>query len=218
MSGQARDIKLSQPAHRGLSQLRHQAVERRALLPDERLRRASRASIRPTVDAHASTAGSAARPLKAARAVTAALDACAFDDAADALYRFIWNVFCDWYVELAKPILNGDDEAAKAETRAMAAWVLDDHPEAAAPGHAVHHRGAVGADRAGGPGARAAADRRALAGPAGQLRRRGGRGRDRPGHRRHHRGPLGARRAERAAGRAAGPDGHRGRARPRRRR
>ena len=42
-----------------------------------------------------------------------------------ALYRFIWNVFCDWYLELAKPILNGADEAAKAETRAMAAWVLD---------------------------------------------------------------------------------------------
>ena len=63
--------------------------------------------------------------VKTARAVTAALEACAFDDAANALYRFIWNVFCDWYLELAKPILNGDDEAAKAETRAMAAWVLD---------------------------------------------------------------------------------------------
>ncbi len=62
--------------------------------------------------------------VKAAAEVTTALDACAFDDAASALYRFIWNIFCDWYVELAKPILNGADEAAKAETRAMAAWVL----------------------------------------------------------------------------------------------
>ncbi|MEO8926944.1 MAG: valine--tRNA ligase [Caulobacteraceae bacterium] len=62
--------------------------------------------------------------LKAARAVTAALDTCAFDDAAGALYRFIWNVYCDWYLEVAKAILNGDDEAARAETRAMAAWVL----------------------------------------------------------------------------------------------
>lgn len=53
--------------------------------------------------------------------MTAALQACAFDDATKALYRFIWNVVCDWYVELAKPVLNGDDEAAKAETRAMAA-------------------------------------------------------------------------------------------------
>jgi valyl-tRNA synthetase len=57
--------------------------------------------------------------------VTRALETCAFDDAAGALYRFIWNVFCDWYLELAKPILNGADGAAKAETRATAAWALD---------------------------------------------------------------------------------------------
>ncbi|MEW6017515.1 MAG: class I tRNA ligase family protein, partial [Pseudomonadota bacterium] len=51
--------------------------------------------------------------------------ACSFDEAANGLYRFIWNVYCDWYVELAKPLLNGQDEAAKAETQATAAWVLD---------------------------------------------------------------------------------------------
>jgi valyl-tRNA synthetase len=62
---------------------------------------------------------------KTTEAVTRALTDCAFDEAASALYRFIWNVFCDWYVELAKPILSGDDEAAKAETRATAAWTLD---------------------------------------------------------------------------------------------
>ncbi|HVZ29495.1 MAG TPA: valine--tRNA ligase [Asticcacaulis sp.] len=62
---------------------------------------------------------------KCRAAVTAALEACAFDDAANGLYRFIWNVFCDWYLELAKPILNGDDQAAKDEIRAMTAWVLD---------------------------------------------------------------------------------------------
>ena len=59
------------------------------------------------------------------REVTAALEACAFDDAAAAIYRFVWNVFCDWHLELAKPVLNGPDEAAKAETRATTAWVLD---------------------------------------------------------------------------------------------
>jgi valyl-tRNA synthetase len=62
---------------------------------------------------------------KTVKAVTEGFEACAFDDAAGALYRFIWNVFCDWYLELAKPILNGSDEAATAETRATAAWVLD---------------------------------------------------------------------------------------------
>jgi valyl-tRNA synthetase len=63
--------------------------------------------------------------VKTVAEVTAGLEACAFDDVANSLYRFIWNVFCDWYVELSKPVLNGDDEAAKAETRAMTAWVLD---------------------------------------------------------------------------------------------
>jgi valyl-tRNA synthetase len=62
---------------------------------------------------------------RTAKLVTQALADCGFDEAAGALYRFIWNVFCDWYVELAKPILNGADEAAKAETQATAAWVLD---------------------------------------------------------------------------------------------
>jgi valyl-tRNA synthetase len=58
-------------------------------------------------------------------AVTEALERCAFDQAADALYRFVWNHFCDWWLELAKPVLSGSDEGAKAETRAMAAWILD---------------------------------------------------------------------------------------------
>ncbi|HEY2659617.1 MAG TPA: valine--tRNA ligase [Caulobacteraceae bacterium] len=63
--------------------------------------------------------------VKTVQDVTVALEACAFDVAAATIYRFIWNVVCDWYVELSKPILNGTDEAAKAETRAMTAWTLD---------------------------------------------------------------------------------------------
>ncbi len=62
---------------------------------------------------------------KAERAVSEAIEGGRFDDAAGALYRFIWNVFCDWYLELAKPVFQGADEAAKAETRAMTAWTLD---------------------------------------------------------------------------------------------
>ena len=56
---------------------------------------------------------------------TEALVSYRFNDAANAVYRFVWNVFCDWYLELAKPLLMGEDEAAKAETRATAAWTLD---------------------------------------------------------------------------------------------
>ena len=62
---------------------------------------------------------------KAERAVSEAIEGGRFDDAAGALYRFVWNVFCDWYLELAKPVFQGSDEAAKAETRAMTAWTLD---------------------------------------------------------------------------------------------
>jgi len=57
--------------------------------------------------------------------VTRELEAFRFNDAAGAIYKFSWNVFCDWYLELAKPTFMGDDEAAKAETRATAAWALD---------------------------------------------------------------------------------------------
>ena len=63
--------------------------------------------------------------VKAEREVASAIEGGRFDDAASALYRFVWNVFCDWYLELAKPVFTGADEAAKAETRAMTAWTLD---------------------------------------------------------------------------------------------
>ncbi|MBT3070190.1 valine--tRNA ligase [Rhodomicrobium sp. Az07] len=61
-----------------------------------------------------------------AAAVTEAIEAYRFNDAAGAVYRFVWNRFCDWYLEFAKPVFMGDDEAAKAETQAMAAWTLDE--------------------------------------------------------------------------------------------
>jgi len=48
-----------------------------------------------------------------------------FNDAAGAAYKFVWNTFCDWHLELLKPIFNGDDADAKAEAQAVAAYVLD---------------------------------------------------------------------------------------------
>ncbi|GAM99132.1 valyl-tRNA synthetase [alpha proteobacterium U9-1i] len=62
---------------------------------------------------------------KALAAVTSELEARRFNEAAGALYKFVWNVYCDWYLEFIKPLLNGEDEAAKTETRRTAAWVLD---------------------------------------------------------------------------------------------
>ncbi len=63
---------------------------------------------------------------KATREITEAIEAYKFNDAAGAAYRFVWNVFCDWYLELAKPLLQGADGPAKHETRAMTAWVRDE--------------------------------------------------------------------------------------------
>jgi valyl-tRNA synthetase len=62
----------------------------------------------------------------AAAETTAALETYRFNDAAGAMYKFVWNVFCDWHLELAKPILMGPDGAAKDETRLTTAWVLSE--------------------------------------------------------------------------------------------
>ncbi|TMV15090.1 valine--tRNA ligase [Arenibacterium halophilum] len=57
--------------------------------------------------------------------VDEALENFRFDDAASALYRFVWGKVCDWYVEFSKPLLQGEDAAAMAETRETMKWVLD---------------------------------------------------------------------------------------------
>ena len=57
--------------------------------------------------------------------VDAALDAYRFNDAANALYAFVWGKVCDWYVEFSKPLLMDGDAATRAETQKVMAWVLD---------------------------------------------------------------------------------------------
>ncbi len=63
---------------------------------------------------------------RAAREVTAAIEDYKFNDAAMTARAFVWNVYCDWYLELSKPVLLGADGPAKDETRAMVAWVRDE--------------------------------------------------------------------------------------------
>ncbi|WP_421935340.1 valine--tRNA ligase [Phenylobacterium sp.] len=123
MSGQARDIKLSRQRIEGYRNF------------GTKLWNASRfCQVNGCARAEGFDPAAVKAPLnrwivgetqRTAAAVTAALDGCGFDETANGLYRFIWNQFCDWYVELAKPLLTGADEAAKAETQATAAWVLD---------------------------------------------------------------------------------------------
>jgi valyl-tRNA synthetase len=48
-----------------------------------------------------------------------------FDGMADTIYHFAWGTFCDWYLELIKADLQGDEGARATETRAVAGWVLD---------------------------------------------------------------------------------------------
>jgi valyl-tRNA synthetase len=65
---------------------------------------------------------------QAARALTeinAAIEAFRFNDAANSAYRFVWNVFCDWHLELTKPLLQGPDGLEKQETREIIARVLE---------------------------------------------------------------------------------------------
>ncbi len=57
-------------------------------------------------------------------AAAEAIEAYRFNEAAQGLYAFVWHGFCDWYLEIAKPVLYGDNCPAKDETRATAGWVL----------------------------------------------------------------------------------------------
>ncbi len=57
--------------------------------------------------------------------VTAMIEALRFNEAAGAAYHFVYDVFCDWYVEITKPIFQSGSDAAKAETRATTAWARD---------------------------------------------------------------------------------------------
>ena len=62
---------------------------------------------------------------RAIQEVEEALAEYRFNDSASAAYKFTWNLFCDWYLELLKPTLNGDDSPAMHEARATMAYVID---------------------------------------------------------------------------------------------
>jgi valyl-tRNA synthetase len=65
------------------------------------------------------------RMVVAVEASTRGIETFRCDEGSLALYQFFWNELCDWYLELTKPILNGEDAAAKSETRRVLAHVLE---------------------------------------------------------------------------------------------
>jgi len=123
MAAQGRDIKLSAQRVEGYRNFATKlwnaarfAEMNECVLPDD---------FDPTKATQTLNRWIAHETANAAREVTAAIEAYRFNDAAGAIYRFIWNVYCDWYLELAKPVLSGEDGPAKSETRAMVAWARD---------------------------------------------------------------------------------------------
>ena len=66
-----------------------------------------------------------AKAKEATKDVTENLNNYRFSDAANAVYQFVWGTFCDWYIELTKPIFYGEEADEIKETRAVAAWTLD---------------------------------------------------------------------------------------------
>ena len=113
---------------------------------------------------------------RAARAVTENLEAYKFNEAAAAVYEFVWGEFCDWYLELIKPILVGRRRSSDGGDARDGRLDARPDPQAAAPVHALHHRGAVGACRRARREAREPSGAQPMAGVLRSRRCRGRRG------------------------------------------
>lgn len=62
---------------------------------------------------------------EASKSIATALDNYNFNEATLSAYHFVWGVFCDWYLEMSKPVFYGEDEMTKAETRSTMAFVFE---------------------------------------------------------------------------------------------
>jgi valyl-tRNA synthetase len=123
MAAQGRDIKLSLPRVEGYRNFGTKvwSAARFCLMNDCR----PVAGFDPSRLKHTVNRWLAGETERTARAVAEGLELHKFNEAAGAAYRFVWGQFCDWHLELIKPILTGEDEEAKVECRAAAAWALD---------------------------------------------------------------------------------------------
>jgi valyl-tRNA synthetase len=124
MAAQGRDIKLSESRVEGYRNFATKLWN--ACRFAEMNACASPADFDPTKATQTLNRWIAHETARATRETTEAIEAYRFNDAAGGIYRFVWNVYCDWYLELAKPVLTGEEGAAKSETCAMVAWVRDE--------------------------------------------------------------------------------------------
>ena len=126
MAAQGRDIKLSPQRVEGYRNFATKLWNAARFVEINGAGRGRRASIR-SLATETLNRWIAHETAKATREITEAIEAYQFNEAAGAAYRFVWNVYCDWYRRAGRSrVLTGPDGAAKDETRAMAAWALDE--------------------------------------------------------------------------------------------
>ena len=123
MAAQGRDVKLSTQRVEGYRNFATKLWNAaRFAEMNQCIRRAGFDPVALRLPVNRWIAGEVARTREA---VTGAIEEHRYNEAAAAVYGFVWHVFCDWYLELIKPILIGGEEEGRGETRAAAAWVLD---------------------------------------------------------------------------------------------
>ncbi|WP_337995450.1 valine--tRNA ligase [Oleispirillum naphthae] len=124
MAAQGRDVKMSESRVQGYRNFATKLwnAARFCEMNECRLEPA----YKPDQAQHAVNRWVAGKLSETVAAVGEGLETYKFNEAAGAAYQFVWGTFCDWYLEIAKPLLTGEDEAVKAETRATAAWVLNE--------------------------------------------------------------------------------------------
>lgn len=124
MESQGRDIKLDEKRVEGYRNFATKLWNAARFCQSNGI--AASTSIDAPTAAHAVNRWIVGEVVRTARALDAAIAAFRFDDYAETAYQFVWSRFCDWYLELTKPLLaEGADAAVAAETRAVAGWALD---------------------------------------------------------------------------------------------
>jgi valyl-tRNA synthetase len=124
MAAQGRDIKMSENRVQGYRNFATKLWNAARFCEMNQCRR--NPAFAPEAASHAVNRWIVGKLAAAVAETTRALEDFKFNEAAGAVYQFTWGTFCDWYLEIAKPLLTGEDEGPKAETRATAAWVLDE--------------------------------------------------------------------------------------------